>query len=238
MLGAGRCGGQGEKTRKKIRFIRATILNCEFSFETHHLLRIFASLQNLRKNFPCKKNSKKIEKPIDTDGGGVDYNEKSYFIFFRRNLMKRFKNGLAVFAILVGLLGVTSCVSIGELVGNMFGGGANVAFFDGQQTKATYLCITLKENGKLEAMEQDGRSKTKGTWEASTAAIKGGTAVTVTIGDKTEKGTVVVKSRQYVPGNDQGERGYDPYYLIKATITFATLGTYTYDMNEAVESVK
>ena len=70
-----------KKHEKKIRFIRAAILNCEFSFKTHHLLRIFASLQNLRKNFPFKKNSKKIEKPIDTDGGGVDYNEKSYFIF-------------------------------------------------------------------------------------------------------------------------------------------------------------
>lgn len=73
---AGRCWGQegvadkAKKHEKKIRFIRAAILNCEFSFKTHHLLRIFASLQNLRKNFPCKKNSKKIEKPIDTDGGG------------------------------------------------------------------------------------------------------------------------------------------------------------------------
>lgn len=146
--------------------------------------------------------------------------------------MKRFKNGLAVFAILVGLLGVTSCVSIGELVGNMFSGGGFVARFDGQQTGATYLGITLKNNGKLEAMEQNGRTKTKGTWEASTAAIKGGTAVTVTIGDKTEKGTVVVKSREYVPGNDQGEKTYDPYYKLKATITFATLGTYTYDFAE------
>lgn len=75
---AGRCemlpqegvADKAKKIRKKIRFIRAAILNCEFSFKTHHLLRIFASLQNLRKNFPCKKNSKKIEKPIDTDGGG------------------------------------------------------------------------------------------------------------------------------------------------------------------------
>ena len=153
--------------------------------------------------------------------------------------MKRFKNGLAVFAILVGLLGVTSCVSIGELFGNMFSGGGFVAHFDGQQTKATYLGITLKENGKLEAMEQNGRTKTKGTWEGSTKTeIKSGTTVTVTIGDKTEKGTVVVKSRQYVPGNDQGEKTYDPAYEIKATITFPTLGTYTYDFYEAVESVK
>ena len=72
---AGRCWGQEgvadkAKHTKKIRFIRAAILNCEFSFKPHHLLRIFASLQNLRKNFPFKKNSKKIEKPIDTDGGG------------------------------------------------------------------------------------------------------------------------------------------------------------------------
>lgn len=147
--------------------------------------------------------------------------------------MKRFKNGLAVFAILVGLLGVTSCVSIGEMFGNMFSGGGYVAYFDGQQTKATYLGITLKENGKLEAMEQNGRTKTKGTWEGSTKTeVKGGTTVTVTIGDKTEKGTVVVKSREYVPGNDQGEKTYDPYYKIKATITFATLGTYTYDFAE------
>lgn len=154
--------------------------------------------------------------------------------------MKRFKNGLAVFAILVGLLGVTSCVSIGELVGNMFGGGGGfVARFDGQQTGATYLGITFKNNGKLEAMEQNGRTKTKGTWEGSTkTVIKGGTTVTVTIGDKTEKGTVVVKSRQYVPGNDQGEKSSGPAYEIKATITFPTLGTYTYDFYEDVESVK
>lgn len=154
--------------------------------------------------------------------------------------MKRFKNGLAVFAILVGLLGVTSCVSIGELVGNMFGGGSRlIAHFDGRQTGATYLGITFKDNGKLEAMEQNGRTKTKGTWEGSTKTeIKGGTTVTVTIGDKTEKGTVVAKSREYVPGNDQGEKSYGPHYAVKATVTFATLGTYTYDFAEDVESVK
>ena len=153
--------------------------------------------------------------------------------------MKRFKNGLAVFAILVGLLGVTSCVSIGELVGNMFSGGGFVARFDGQQTGATYLGITFKDDGKLEAMEQNGRTKTKGTWEGSTKTeIKGGTTVTVTIGDKTEKGTVVVKSRQYDPGNDQGEKSSGPYYAVKATVTFATLGTDTYDFAEDVESVK
>lgn len=50
---------KAKKHEKKIRFIRAAILNCEFSFKTHHLLRIFASLQNLRKNFHCKKIQKK-----------------------------------------------------------------------------------------------------------------------------------------------------------------------------------
>ena len=152
--------------------------------------------------------------------------------------MKRFKNGLAVFAILVGLLGVTSCVSIGELVGNMFGGGRLIAHFDGRQTGATYLGITFKDDGKLEATDQNGK-KAKGTWEGSTKTeIKGGTTVTVTIGDKTEKGTVVVKSRQYVSGNDQGEKSSGPHYAVKTTVTFATLGTYTYDFAEDVESVK
>lgn len=126
--------------------------------------------------------------------------------------MKRFANGLAVFAVVAGLAFVTSCSSSGGFLGSLFGGGSedvsvrNAVLPDEFKTLtglsgATYTKMVLYSNNTLEATNSAG--KVKGTWSSTDKGSMNsrkadGATMTVTIDSKTGKGVVkVLKSEEY-----------------------------------------
>ncbi len=154
--------------------------------------------------------------------------------------MKKICKGMAVFAIMMGLACMTSCVSVGELVGSMFGGGSSgnsgggiVAMLDGRDSGAPYASIELRSNGKLEASKPNSMDKVKGKWESSrsTGSVENGDTITVTIHDKTGKGTVRQTSSKWVPLDPSTANSDKPegdYTLTKYSINLGTFGTYNW----------
>lgn len=142
---------------------------------------------------------------------------------------------MAVFATVLGLACMASCVSVGDLVGSMFGGGGSggiVAMLDGRNNGAPYDNIVLESNGKLEAQKPNSIDKIKGKWENSgnKDSLKNGDTITVTIGETTGKGTVRQISSKWVPldPNDNSDKPDGDYTLITYSMNLGTLGTYVY----------
>ncbi len=169
--------------------------------------------------------------------------------------MKKICKNVAVFAIMAGLLCSTSyakslkdalgSTKFGEKLqqsnklnkagGVMSGGGQNVAAFSTKDSSKEYAGLILKSNGKVEAIRYSNSTRVKGTWESSrsTGSVENGDTITVTVEDKTVKGTVRQTSNKYVKSN--GDRG--DYSLIVYSVNLGAWGTYTWE-NEKYESVK
>lgn len=152
--------------------------------------------------------------------------------------MKKICKGMAVFAIMVGLVCMASCVSVGDLVGSMFGGGSGsqIAFLEGQ-SGAPYAFFRLYSNGKLEGATPDNSGvPIKGKWESSgkTDSVWNGDTITVTIEEKTGKGTVRQISSKWVPRNpnDNGDKPDGDYTLITYSVNLGALGTYTFSRKD------
>ena len=147
--------------------------------------------------------------------------------------MKKICKVMAVFAIMVGLICMASCVSVGELVGSVFGGGGQtVAALDGRKNGAKYDSINLLSNGKVEAHYPDSVDQIKGKWESSknTDHVGTGDTITVTIEEKTGTGTVRHVSSKFV--HDTAADSAGDYTLITYSVNLGTLGTYIYEVED------
>ena len=154
--------------------------------------------------------------------------------------MKKMCKGVAVCSMMVGLICMASCVSVGELVGSMFGGGSFVIGLSTKDSSKEYAGLTLQANGSVEAVRYSNSTKVKGTWEnssGSTKSVENGDTITVTVEEKTVKGTVRKSNRTYVPYNPNNSEDPGDYYITKYSVTLGAWGLYTYDHKE-YESVK
>ncbi|MDE5581986.1 MAG: hypothetical protein K2J68_00090 [Treponemataceae bacterium] len=150
--------------------------------------------------------------------------------------MKKICKSVAVFATVLGLACMTSCVSVGDLVGSMFGGGGSgnrVAILDGRNNGAPYSNIDLSSNGKLVAQKPNSVNEIKGKWETSgnKDSLNNGDTITVTIEETTGKGTVRQISSKFVPGDPSTSNSDKPvtdHTVITYSVNLGTLGTYTY----------
>lgn len=148
--------------------------------------------------------------------------------------MKKICKGMAVFAIMAGLVCMASCASMGELFGSMLGGGSGgsgniVVMLDGRSNKAPYDSIELRSNGKLEAQKPNSMNNVKGKWESdkNTDHVGNGDTITVTIEDKTGKGTVRQISSKWVPEKPNSDSPGN-YTEITYSVNLGALGTYTF----------
>lgn len=143
--------------------------------------------------------------------------------------MKKICKGMAVFAIVVGVVCLASCVSLGEIFGSMFG-SQFVAGFITEDNSKEYVSLVLKANGDVEAARFDS-SKVKGKWEnssGSTDSVKNGDVITITVEEKSVKGTVrQVKFER----SDTGD-----YTLTEYSVNLGAWGPYTWK-DEKYESV-
>lgn len=140
---------------------------------------------------------------------------------------------MAVCAIVVGLVCMASCVSVGDLVGSMFGGGGQtVAALDGRRNGAMYDSMDLLSSGKVEAYKPNSVDKIKGKWESdkNTDHVGSGDTITVTIEEKTGKGTVRQISSKWV--HDTAADSSGDYTLITYSVNLGALGTYIYEVSD------
>lgn len=156
--------------------------------------------------------------------------------------MKKICKVMAVFAIMSGLLCVTSYAkSLSGVLGSKLkqemgiggGSGNRVVILDGRNNKAPYDSIDLKSNGRLEASKPNSMEKVKGKWETSGSknAVKNGDTITVTINDKTVKGTVRQISSKFVKGDPNSYDSAKPKEdrtITTYSVNLGALGTYTY----------
>ncbi len=146
--------------------------------------------------------------------------------------MKKICKIMAVFSVLAGLACMTSCLSIGSIVGSMF--GQTVASFQTKDTSKEYAAITLSSNGSLEAIRYSNSTRVKGKWETSGSkdSVKDGDKITVTIEDKSQTGTVRHVSSKWVPldpSTADSDRPEGDYTLTVYSINFGAWGSYTYE---------
>lgn len=155
--------------------------------------------------------------------------------------MKKICKGMAIFAIMAGLACMTSCASVGEIFGSMFGGTQTVAGFQTKDSSKEYAGLMLKSNGEAEAIRYSNSTKVKGKWESSggTKSIKDGDSITITIENKTVKGTVRQISSNQVQGSGAVRPGdkTDDYTLTTYSVNLGEWGPYTYE-DKKYESVK
>ncbi|MBD5439106.1 MAG: hypothetical protein HDR37_11200 [Treponema sp.] len=155
--------------------------------------------------------------------------------------MKKICKSMAIFAIMAGLVCMASYAkSLSGVLGSKLkqemgisGRGDRVVILDGRNNKAPYDSIDLKDNGRLEASKPNSMEKVKGKWETSGSknAVKNGDTITVTIDDKTVKGTVRQISSKFVKGDPKSYDSAKPKEdrtITTYSVNLGALGTYTY----------
>ena len=169
--------------------------------------------------------------------------------------MKKICKSVAVFAIMAGLLCATSyakslkdalgSTKLGEKLNekiqqnnklNKAGGssssrgGWTIAAFSTNDSSKEYAGLSLEDNGEVEAIRYSNSTRVKGKWETSGSkkAIKNGDTITITVEDKTVKGTVRQTSSKYVKSD--GDRG--DFTQITYSLNLGAWGTYTCTKND------